>query len=309
MIELVFQDSEKGTMTCAKNYNQISDSASIGFGLMLMEGESISEAEQKRLTDNMRHKWETRAPFPGDASDVLSLTLMLDIGDISDEVPNDTRRDVLRRMFCERYGDESERDSAESHALLWQNTCADLQKLRKRAGEGEPVRVWYSDAPYSRCGLCHAMQVLSDCDCRVSAIRLPEFILEDDNAFARCSWAEVSPVALGSFLPLEHELSQIERRSMATDWRALQAENKPLRAVVNGCLHGVNADFYDTFLCRSFEGERMQVAALIGRTLGRYRLGISDWLLAERIRAMLKSGELLLAEQADAFYLCTLAKA
>lgn len=309
MIELVFNDSEKGAMVCAKELNNVDANCSIGFGLMVEKGAAIPEAEQKLQIERRQREWEVRKPFPGKASDVLSLSFLLDVGDISGDVTDDTRLDVLRMMFRERYGDENEHDTEESLTALWNDTRTDLQQLQQRAGDGEQVRVWYSDMPYSRCGFYHAMHVLSNCNCRVSSIKLPEFVLREDGIVVSwLCWGEMDPVKFGSFLPLEEEIPPNQRLSLAMEWRALQSENKPLRAIVNGHLHGVDSDFYDSFLRRTFVGEYMQVATLIGRTLVKYHLGISDWLLAARIKAMIDAREFVIADENDAFYKCILRK-
>lgn len=311
MIELVFSDNEKCAMACAKDLNQVDANHSIGFGLMVEKGTVIADEAQKHQIERMRREWETRKPFPGEASDVLSLSFLLDVGDILGDATNDIRLDVLRQLRGrERYDGENGRDAEERLTTSWNNACADLQQLQQRAGAGEPVRVWYSDVPYSRCGFYHAMQVLLDCSCTVSAIKLPEFVLREDGIVVSwLCWGEMNPVKFGSFLHLEEEIPQNERLSLAMEWRAFQCENKPLRAIVNGNLHGVDADFYDTFLRRAFVEDYLQVSALIARTFGRYRLGISDLLLAARIHAMVDTGEFVIAEKKDTFYKCFLRKA
>jgi hypothetical protein len=72
----------------------------------------------------------------------------------------------------------------------------------------------------------------------------------------------------------------------------LVSEDAPLRAVINGRLMSVPADFYDYTLRAHFPDGVFTVAQAIGRALGMSQLGISDWWYAQRMRRMTESGEL-----------------
>ena len=67
-----------------------------------------------------------------------------------------------------------------------------------------------------------------------------------------------------------------------------------MRAVVNGRLCTVPADFYDSFLRRELaaQPEEFHQGQVIGAILGRDLPGISDCWLALRMEVMLQSGEL-----------------
>ncbi|MEG2013991.1 MAG: DUF3658 domain-containing protein, partial [Anaerovoracaceae bacterium] len=82
--------------------------------------------------------------------------------------------------------------------------------------------------------------------------------------------------------------------SCAVKWAALQAENAPLRAVLNGKLVSVSENMYDSFILREIEVEddEFQEANLIGRVLGKYQLGIGDAWIAGRIEKMIGDGNL-----------------
>ena len=99
---------------------------------------------------------------------------------------------------------------------------------------------------------------------------------------------------LGSFQRLERPLTAIERRYFANMWRELARENGPLRAVINGRLCTVGADFYDHFILRELQKQPAEFheARLIGDILGRYQLGIGDSLIALRIEDFISRGML-----------------
>ena len=89
-------------------------------------------------------------------------------------------------------------------------------------------------------------------------------------------------------------VSPIFCRSCAAHWQALQAENAPLRAVLNGRLVSVPENIYDDFIIREIatEDEKFQEVMIVGRVLGKYQLGISDFWVAFRIEEMICAGKL-----------------
>ena len=94
---------------------------------------------------------------------------------------------------------------------------------------------------------------------------------------------------------LYHVREKRDRMAHAVpEWEALRQENGPLRAVVNGYLRAVPADFYDHALRRVLaeQPEEFHQARAIGLALGKYLPGISDCWLALRMEELLKNGEL-----------------
>lgn len=81
-----------------------------------------------------------------------------------------------------------------------------------------------------------------------------------------------------------------------------------MRVVLNGKLHSVKMDFYDPFIRKEIPDGPFKAAQLIGLVLGRNQLGIGDWLIAQRIRRMVESHELIAVQKDPAFYGTTLKK-
>lgn len=166
--------------------------------------------------------------------------------------------------------------------------------LRTAVETGESVRIWTSQNPSEFCGFCHILTHLpKNADIRV--VELPEFEVLEDKVQTYTSWAEVEHTALGRFQALERPLVDTERRYYTGLWQELQSENGPLRAVVNGRLCTVTADFYDPFILRELEmqPEEFHEARLIGRILGKYPPGLSDSLIALRIEEFISRGMLI----------------
>lgn len=133
---------------------------------------------------------------------------------------------------------------------------------------------------------------------------LPQWRRRSNHTVVRYQgWGEVHPEEFGRFLHLEQPLPPVVLNMMASRWRELKAENAPLRAVVNGEVRGVEETFYDGLIRRHLpEGEK-KIGVLLGDILGRERPGIGDAWLADRVRAMLASGEYeMVREDRKRFY-------
>ena len=64
--------------------------------------------------------------------------------------------------------------------------------------------------------------------------------------------------------------------------------------MLSGQLISAPENFYDDFILREIaaESEEFQEAMIIGRVIGKYRLGISDSWIAFRIEEMIRAGKL-----------------
>jgi hypothetical protein len=286
MLEVVFSDSAKGAMKMAKNYNK---SAMLG-GATAYIGKKPSKAEIKKQKAEM---FEGEA-IGGSPQDIVSFGFYLDAGDISGEINGDARRDVFLRLFSSVAFEPQEIDR------FFQSQSEDFARLIVAANGGEPVRIWKSNAPYSACGfaaLCHALHGL---DCRVSVVSLPEYWETAKNTVQTCAdWGEIQPGQVYKFLPLERELSAIDRQMQASLWTELKNENAPLRALVNGHLISVPEDFYDHLILKSMPEGEFVMARLIGSILCKYPLGISDGWYALRIKKMIAQNKLAIIADKD----------
>ncbi|MDE6732818.1 MAG: DUF1835 domain-containing protein, partial [Oscillospiraceae bacterium] len=160
--------------------------------------------------------------------------------------------------------------------------CGELEKLRGYVKNGEPIRIWYSSAPYSICGLLWLCAELER-GAKVFVVRLPHVIVKGDTAVSYSSWGEVEPNKFVYFQKRERTLSETEITVYAHYWSALKQENAPLRAVVNGSIISVPASFYDFLIWKHLGNEPVNEAVLIGKILGENQLGIGDWWYARRI--------------------------
>jgi hypothetical protein len=313
MVEVIFSDSEKGAMRYGQSFTSKGGST-IAVTTLRSNGEQPTREEYDVAMAEAQRRQEQELrdgkPLGGKSEDVIGLSFALDIGDIASSVIDASRRDLIVRMFGANPWDELHNLNDSINRYL-DDCVSDLNKLMTRARAGEPVRIWYSDAPYSMCGFYETVYQLRNCECPVSAVRLPDYTIPVGEREVKpvTSWGEISPGELAYYLPLESEIPNATRKAMITEWEKLKQENAPLRVVINGRLQGVGMDFYDGFIRKEIPDGTFKVGQLIGLVLGRYQLGIGDWLIARRIEKMIESGELIVVQKNSAFYGATLKKA
>lgn len=284
MLEVIFSDSEKGALKLAKTY----DAKSILGGTA-----AIGYIGQKPAEDELKKHFEG-VSIGGNAKDVVCIGFSLDIGNISGDVDGIERQECHQKIWG-RFGiDKNEQEQ------FFQHQRKDLEKLLTTARNGIPIRIWESDAPYSTCGLYFTCHALRDVDCKISVIHLPKYAETADSKIISYShWGEVEPGKFYKFLPLEKQLSPLEKRMFSNHWCDLMVENSLIRALVNGKLISVPDNFYDHMITRNIPDDNFIMANLIGKILGKYPLGISDSLIALRIDTMVAEGKLAMIDDKD----------
>lgn len=296
MLDIVFGDSACESLKYAQHFGQ---GKYHGTCTVLLGNEEASEEEitqaRRRIEEESRREWENAQLMGGNSENVYGFGLGLSVGDISEDTPGSARRGVLRRLF---HSGLPLPEIMKDIDRILEQAVKDLKEILDRSANGEPVRLWYSDQPDEACGFCWITAQLNSLKDRcgpISMVKLPPCEQRDDGTVVtRNGWGEVSPGEWHKFLPLEQPMPLVFRRSVTARWRSLQEENAPLRAVLNGRLVSVPEDLYDSFIRRELAKvpDEFHEAQVIGNVLGRFQLGISDGLVANRIDVMVKNGEL-----------------
>lgn len=292
MIEITFTESAAGTMKFAKGLRSMIGEA---FGIILETEDghepTAGEIEQARVrVEKERQKKLANAiAVEGSPRDVVCFPLKLSMGDISEPF-SDQRAEFLQSTVM-----ISGAEFAGVGREMMDTARNSLERLRANAG---PVRIWYSHNPDELCGLCHILTVLPD-DADVRLVELPRNELRGKELLSYSGWGDVDPYELGRFQALERPLTEEERRGFAEQWRSLQRENGPLRAVSGGKLCTVRDDHYDELILRELyhQPQRFHEARLIGRILGSYHIGLSDFQIAFRIEEFISRGMLIPATE------------
>lgn len=282
MLEVLFSDSEKGSMKIAKNYN-----------IKNMLSGAVSYIGKKPTKGELEKHFEGKA-VKGNPQDVVNIGFSLDIGDISGAIDGNERQNVFRKLW-ERFDfDNKEQEQ------FFQNQRKDIEKLLSAAKDGKPIRIWKSNAPYSACGFHFVCNLLRSIDCNISVVSLPEYNPISENEIVEYShWGEVDAGKFYQFLPLEKQLTQIEKRIVSDHWHDLMVENASLRAILNGKLTSVPKSFYDFIITKNLPDNDFIMSRFIGKLLGEYSLGISDSWYAFRIDKMIEENKLIVIENKD----------
>ena len=291
MLELCFSQSARGGLRCAQHCGG-GGRKTIGVIVGRDDGRPATRKEIRQAQKQAQQKREAldreAIPLGGTPSDVLGLSLGLDMEDIREPL-GEARRELLRRWYD---GNDEAADQD------WQETLESADRLRA-CGPGDTIRIWADRTPHSACGLPHAASLLKDTKAAVHVVFLPLWRETGDGKtlVTYLGWGEVEPELFGHFLSREEPVPPLILNVMASRWRELQQENAPLRAVVNGHVRSVGEDFYDGLIRKHIPAGQTKIANIIGNVLGQERPGIGAAWLVERIRWMLSTGELRMVEE------------
>lgn len=287
MIEVLFGESEAGSMKAAKSTVITAK----------IDGPTAVWTVGKRKPP----KRELGEWIQGTSEEVICLGFLLDVGDIREPADGEYRRKLLFSMYA---GDAWGMDSQDKEELgkLGEVYAGELGRLKDFLEAGETVRIWYSDAPYSLCGLYWLSGILVNYKNPIRAVKLPGYRVTGNQVISYQNWGEVAAEEFAWFLRYERELPPEELRLYRTMWNELKEENGPLRAVINGRLVSVQEDFYDFLIEKMLPEKPVKEARLIGDLLGHYPLSVGDWWYAKRIDAWIRQGRIRVVQDSERKY-------
>lgn len=212
-----------------------------------------------------------------------------------------TAKELIYSMYTQNQWEQDEEMDAELRGI-GEAYEQELHRLQKFLDDGEAIRIWYSDAPYSRCGFYNLCHLLMKCENEIHVVKLPEHVVLENNITSYQNWNEVAAEEFAGFLPYEKKLSQEEVRLYASLWSDLMEDNSPLRAVVNGKVLSVPEDFYDFLIFRRLTDEPIKEARLLGNILGHSQISVGDWWYAKRIDHYIALGKIRVIEDSKSKY-------
>lgn len=231
---------------------------------------------------------------PGSGGDVIEMSYYLDIGEIKSGLTSEARKKQYVEYFDVRQWRDA--DQHPQREIGWSYLLDDLERLKSCAAKGEPIRIWYSDAPYSLCGFYQVCTILQDYDCPVSVVKLPEYVHRGGLGFVIYkNWNEVDPSEMLNFACDEKKLTKYELGYYADLWKQLERENASLRAVVNGRLISAPNDFYDFLIENGMQERSFREVELLGHVVSTQLNPSESWII-ERIHKMIDDGRLAILE-------------
>ena len=288
MIEILFGESEAASMKAAKCeqiYVSSNDGPTACFG-----------AGKRKVPEKKDYSW-----IEGSSTEVVCLGFLLDIGDIQKEITGSYRKNLILSLYNQNQWDGEDNYESELQEMF-EHYTSDLSRLQEYLEDCEAVRIWYSDAPYSRCGFYQICQLLLKYQVEVHVVKLPEHVVREDCIVSYANWGEVAAEEFAGFLSYEKILTEDEFRMYAQNWTDLVSENAPLRAVISGQLISVPEDFYDFLIWKHLSDKPRKEARVIGDILGTSMLGVGDWWYAQRIEYYIDRGDILIVEDSANTY-------
>lgn len=276
MIEVLFAESEAASMRAAKStviYSKIDGPTSVFI------------AGKKKPQEKEHSGW-----LEGNPGDVVCFGYRLDIGNIQEDIEGHYRKNLIFSLLNMENEKETQ-DYADSYMQM--------QKLKIYLEAGESIRIWYSDAPYSRCGLYHLCNILHCYENEIHLVELPEYVVHGKTICFYKNWGEVAAEEFAGFLSGERIVSKEELRMYASLWNELVEDNSPLRAIVNGKMIGVPEDFYDFMILNRITTKPIKECRLIGDIIGHNQASIGDWWYAKRIQHFIEEGLIKVLEDAE----------
>ncbi|HJC13569.1 MAG TPA: DUF1835 domain-containing protein [Candidatus Agathobaculum intestinigallinarum] len=123
---------------------------------------------------------------------------------------------------------------------------------------------------------------------------------------------EVAPNLMLYFYQRRRLLTETEQAQLLSDWKRLREENAPLRAMMDGRVQSVSADFYDEAILSGIAEAEMPAALAVGRAIG--ELGrktgnrVGDMFVFSRIRALAQAGKIEIVQDAPTYRDMTIRK-
>lgn len=287
MIEVLFGESEAASMKAAKSMKIV------GY---VNGPTSVLVTGKETPPERIFAGW-----VEGTSEDVVCLGFMLDIGNIKEPIDSPYRKNLIYSMYAQnQYVKNPEID--QELKLTGEVYLNELLRLKEYLENGETIRVWYSDTPYSICGFYSLCQILQKYKNEIHIVKLPEYMVRKTSIISYRNWGEVSAEEFAEFLTYESVLTKEEVRMYAQLWTELTEDNSPLRAMINGKVTGVSEDFYDFLIWKRLTRKPIKEARLIGDILGCFQIGMGDWWFARRIEHFIQQDKIKVINDSENKY-------
>ncbi len=213
------------------------------------------------------------------SNNVIALFHLLDLGKIKMENFQSCRKEWLNEFYSfNRW---------KKH-LFHKKQFKSLNFVLRQAKKGEAIRIWWTEAPFSKCGFFCLVYLLQGINCKITTVYLPNYTEADTKYEA--SWGLATPNYARELSEQAKTLTFEERTEIALEWQKLTDDNKELRVNIDGILTSVDNDFFDKeILSCSPEGEFL-MRMLVGKMIGTSTHCISDSFIEYRICTLIDKG-------------------
>lgn len=234
-------------------------------------------------------------------SKIFAMPFLLDIGDISQPVASTYRQKLTVDLLSQNLPIHRQ-DLRKSIVEDYRKTVKSFQYLKQLIQSGETLRVWVSSAPYALCGLYYLCDELADYLEHLTLVKLPEYYMKGQTIYDLQYWSELLPEYCIAHLNNAEVISKVVIKHYQEIWQDLVEENAALRVNLNGHIIGGNEDFYDRLLWQYIQQKPVKQGNVIGKIIGNYPIGVSDYWYAKRIDDHIKNGKIQIIEDSEIKY-------
>ena len=193
---------------------------------------------------------------------VVGFDLYLDIGNLSEGVFSDIRKNAVNALYNDPWLDGEDLFDEK----YWREARRKLTRIKEHAQNNEAIRVWYSMDVSDMCGFMFIMSELRDIPCKLTGICLqacPDWL-----AYASSAWGQVHPDNIDHFYPYEREISTREKGLYADRWEKVCSQPWAYRTYLNGSVTGIPVDFFDNWLLSFVPEGEFQMRDVLGKAIG-----------------------------------------
>lgn len=231
MIEILFEESLRGSLAHAQNYGNGPYPGGYSFITYYNEDGSLMTEEQAKIAGDLAEaaekiRWEEATPLGGSFDDVFNFGEKFNLGDLSSKT-------------------------------LSEYDTENLQKVISRINNGEEARIWYSDLTDQACSFLWLMNQLKKANADISKIS----VVHKD------SWQGTKPGDWHKFVGEALPLSKDFFAECTSLWESLIHEGASVRVFKDGRVVSVSDDYYDESIidiARSMKEQPFMENHLIG---------------------------------------------
>ncbi|MBQ8143310.1 MAG: hypothetical protein IJ042_00775, partial [Butyricicoccus sp.] len=152
----------------------------------------------------------------------------------------------------------------------------DLNRFAK-IGAGDTAVLWYDDCASGYCGMLRAVHDLCRQGARIELIHAEQLSI-------------ASPCEVEKYYEERRNIFPCEGEKLSGRWKKLVGENAALRALINGSVRSVSADYYDALILKYVSDEPISAAEVLSTAYCLEQIRVDFQLLESRLYALIDSG-------------------
>lgn len=245
------------------------------------------------FSDSAAGEFKYSQLYDGDSTDICSFPILLDFGKIKEGIFSAYRKNLYTEMFWEAY--PALKESQDRMDDYFDGYAMQLQKLKEFLEQGKPIRIWVDRNPASQCAYHYICNILTEYigKTEVFVVEMPLYLELGERMVSYHSWGCMDSSELNNMLIHQRKLSDKEIMMMSMHWKKLVEEDSGLRAVINGKLVSVGANFYDDMILQYIGDKEMTEKEITGGFLEDSDFGLNYMLVVWIVKRLIQNGKIV----------------